>query len=511
MLSATGYQHNAVLSENSVRQLLQYIEEIEWGTITGNQRVKLSLPAKQFSKILLVTLNHLAGKSSAEPIGKNDFLFMAQNLGNSFIKANSFAEHYSDSNNNSKLTKFGLSNSEKLQFKNLYRLLMSQSYYRSEHNKVSVGDFYLYLSNMKIMQALHSGFDTNQDGLLEMSRDLQNNEFRELLRIADILLGTLSKDEESKNFKSKEEIKKKNISKEILSSPKASLVFSVFADNMAALSVGDGAINPMELALLVENLQNIQNKKDMTRYFVEFMVWPALVLHITYPLSPFRIRNLVFNNSQFNWESGCYFEVLDQSNSKQEFVDNYNDQCGAFYEFDDLEFHFKTFKPFMNRVRLIYTKDKVLSDDELLLSSLMSHWIENVIFMWTDFHCPISSDTEDHLRFLFKNCLKPVSFSKFVSASEKHMGPSTLRLLPPKIRAPLLAANVSPSKVLAHALFKAPELLELARDSKINPEKIINILTGLESDTYKSLDYLELLTNSWAMAQAFVELSSKEP
>jgi|GEM_PF-5262697 len=523
-LASTGFAKGAVLQTSDWKRLLESFDGIEWKTKNGPKSFNFNLPTAQMAQVIQVALTSFSGRQDASRLQSADIqAIVVDALLTDKLRGLSYHVRINDSELESKLSALGFPRTLVDSYRSIRDLLRPE--YESE-SPMTVTEFWKFPSThlaMRLIQSLHVGFDSDRDGLLDMSRDLDQNEFRELLKMADkILIGVAraTAPDETDEDKEKNKQPKSSDIDALLSSKKSSLVLSVFADNMTLLSKGDGAINAGELYLLVEELQSIQSIQSAQKE-IEKLEQPAFAgihsLLASSTSSPLYMRDRVFRshlidaigNPSYDPEPrtspACRLQALDRSHSFGEIRDNYFQVCQNNENWnadEDLKLIFDAYKPWLNRVKTAMPIDRFLTNDEMVLASLLTTWIENIALVDRAAACVPEEIPETD------RCLPPMSRDEFETAARTHLGPSSLRLLPPKLRAPLLAANLSPEKILSRALFAAPEILKLARSGDTSNAALSKLLTLESVADSKRLGYADLVYHAWALSQVMFELGN---
>jgi len=523
-IEATGFGKGAVLQTNDWLRLFEVVNRIEWSDKTGEHRFSFDLPTNQMATVFQKALASFSGRIDHSRIQGADIknviveLAMADSL-----TSLSWPLTLKDTEIG-KLAQLGFTRPQIENYRQSLPTLRNahDSGNDSDSSQVSqssrLSTFLRINLSMRLMQALHNGFDGDGDGMLDISRDLDQNEFRELLKMADKVLLATTKALSDDTTQDKPKTQSSDI-ESMLSSKKSSLVLSVFADNMTLLSKGDGAINAAELYLLVEELQGIQSIQSLQRRMIDKKMPRFASMYSLMAGSwntALEMRSLLLD-SRFlqsvgspKWDNedaspACALIAFDAAATPLDVEREAKKAClndDSYSSEERRDAIFKTFKPWLSEAKNIIPPEKVLSNDETVISALLMTWVENVALVDRPISC-IPEGPKD-----IDTCIAPLSRAEFEAASSKHMGPSSLRLLPPRVRAPLLAANLSPDKILSRALYSAPEILALIRSRDFSNAALSDFLTKASSIDSKRLSYPQLVTHSWALAQAMIELGS---
>lgn len=520
---ATGFAKGAFIETRDWLRLFDVLNRLEWADKTGKRNFSFDLPTTQMANVFQKALASFSGRSDPSRIQRADIESVIVDLAMADSLTSLSWPLLLKDEEIGKLSQLGYTLSQIESYRLALPTLRS-SYDgwsdsdTSQTSHISRVSTYLRENlSIRLIQALHSGFDSDGDGLLDISRDLDQNEFRELLKMADKVLLAVTK-ALSDNGSTDRKTEGSNI-ESMLSSKKSSLVLSVFADNMTLLSKGDGAINAAELYMLVEELQGIQSIQSLQKRMLERKLPRFASMYSLLSASwntALKMRSLIFD-SRFlqavgspDWDNvaaspACALVAFDAASTPSEIEVETKRAClnDSSYSSDErLRDIFANFKPWLKDAKEVLPADKILSNDETVISALLMTWVENVALVDRPIKC-VPQEPRD-----IDACLPPLSRAEFEAASSKHMGPSSLRLLPPRVRAPLLAANLSPEKILSRALYSAPEILALIRSRDFSNTALSDFLTKASSIDSKRLSYPQLVTHAWALAQAMIELGS---
>jgi hypothetical protein len=521
---ATGFGRGAFLETSDWLRLFEAVNRVEWSDEKGEHSFSFDLPTRQMAVVFQKALASFSGRSEYSRIQAEDInnvvfeIAMADSLTSLAWPVNLKDEEIG------KLSLLGYTASQIESYRLSLPMLRNvhSRWNDSDTTQVSqssqLSAFLRINFSMRLIQALHTGFDGDGDGLLDISRDLDQNEFRELLKMADKVLLAATKALSDDASKDKSRTQSSNI-ESMLSSKKSSLVLSVFADNMTLLSKGDGAINAAELYMLVEELQGVQSIQSLQKRMIDKKMPRFASMYSLMAGSwntALEMRSLLLD-SRFlqsvgnpNWDNedaspACALIAFDAASTPLHVAAEAKKAClndNSYSSEDRMVETFKIFKPWLFEAKSVLPPEKVLSNDETVISALLMTWVENVALVDRPIQC-IPDGPKD-----IDTCIAPLSRAEFEAASSSHMGPSSLRLLPPRVRAPLLAANLSPEKILSRALYSAPEILALIRSRDFSNAALSDFLTKASSIDSKRLSYPQLVTHSWALAQAMIELGS---
>jgi hypothetical protein len=523
-IEATGFGKGAVLETSDWLRLFEAINRTEWSDDAGAQSFSFDLPTHQMALVFQKALASFSGRSEYSRLQADDIKNVVVEIAMADSLASLSWPVILKDDEIGKLSLIGYTPSQIESYRLSLPILRNvygnwNDFDGSQVSKRSQLSSFLRVSfSMRLIQALHAGFDGDSDGLLDVSRDLDQNEFRELLKMADKVLLAATKALQDDASKEKSRTQSSDI-ESMLSSKKSSLVLSVFADNMTLLSKGDGAINAAELYMLVEELQGVQSIQSLQKRIVDKKMPRFASMYSLMAGSwntTLEMRSLLLD-SRFlqsvgnpNWDNedaspACALIAFDAASTPLLVETEAKKAClndNSYSSEDRMVETFQIFKPWLLEAKSILPPEKVLSNDETVISALLMTWVENVALVDRPIQC-IPDGPKD-----IDTCIAPLSRAEFEAASSKHMGPSSLRLLPPRVRAPLLAANLSPEKILSRALYSAPEILALIRSRDLSNAALSDFLTKASSIDSKRLSYPQLVTHSWALAQAMIELGS---
>ncbi|NCN42085.1 hypothetical protein GW916_12645 [bacterium] len=497
LIAATGYGSGGRVSVDGFREFFESLNRIRFTQDGEIKKVTLLDGPEILAKAAFNFVGKLAGNSKSSSLGRKDFETAGETVLFEVYESNLArdVEHFELSKSPKIFESLRLSES---QTKLYQSILPIATYESSEKLTLNWGALVERGSGLRIVHALISGFDKNGNGTLELSQDLKDKEFTTLLRLGDYLKGALSSSHKDDKDKEKE-----GSLKEVLSSPKASMVFGIWADNMAQMSKGDASLNAHELSELFEQLEDISWKQSHLEQYQDaaFPEWILLDAELLSNRFQWNLHSSLINQSWNNEKARyCLIEAIKVSASEEEFLRKHTEYCTpkGSQDVESLKEIFKKNHDWVVKASLSAQYKTENFSSQLALSHLLTQWLETVMKFNRKEACENYSSRDT-------NCPSPITEKDFAKFAKENMGPSSLRIIPPKFRAAILATNLDPAEALAKLLFNAYDLLEIKEKNGLNKNELLAELLKRSANNNKKLAYRDLLLNSWALARLLSE------
>jgi len=207
--------------------------------------------------------------------------------------------------------------------------------------------------------------------------------------------------------------------------------------------------------------------------------------------------NQSWNNEKARY---CLIEAIKVSASEEEFLRKHTEYCTpkGSQDVESLKEIFKKNHDWVVKASLSAQYKTENFSSQLALSHLLTQWLETVMKFNRKEACENYSSRDT-------NCPSPITEKDFAKFAKENMGPSSLRIIPPKFRAAILATNLDPAEALAKLLFNAYDLLEIKEKNGLNKNELLAELLKRSANNNKKLAYRDLLLNSWALARLLSE------
>jgi hypothetical protein len=526
---ASGFGRNPrwTIGQEHVRALIEAIKRIKVTHGSKSYNFNLRIETPRLSQLLFTSLRTLAGRREGS-LTAADF----ENLLYENIRQASISKYVNRKLSREELRSYAGSSIEADEVTLMERVWEElPAYLRYLVDSGELASFRALANTayeVRITRALLDGFDNDRDGRLDLRNVQDNSEFRELLRILDRVMASLADKPKTKDKDKKKKLGKveKESIDEILSTPKATLIFSIFADNLRPASRGDGGINAIELWTLVEALTQFQTIESERKRMADFDWADYWSLFKSYSL----LRSQSFRATGLDDPDifSCTLSALVAAPDGATFVASLR-ECGDPFGPQDasegdqfLGLH----QSHLRRQAHVMPPDKRLSRDQLMLTHLLMSWVEGIASSQDLGQCareplPLPEEAEDEPYFPdlseldMSTCPQALSEEAFAAIASGSIGPGSLRLVPGKLRALLLASEVPPEKILSALLFKAPQILDAVRSS--DQASLVRVFTsqvtnnGVQpADSGPALTLPELLVRAEALALALTELKTDQ-